>query len=328
MSLVPFADDGPTGKLDLLSVNDLAHRLRCPRQQIEEIACTAGRYYEPFVAKPKPRWFPKRIKPDKRRVIDNPVGAVKELQQQIQQLLLKPLAFPYYMCGGIKGKNLIDNVSMHIGAPVLVTLDIKSFFPTISTKAVYAVWHDLLGCSPPVSGILTRLTTYKRHLPQGAPTSTLLANLVLYTLDNPIRALCEANGVHYSTWIDDLALSGQQAPMIIETAISALHAGGFSISHKKLRIMGSGDQKLLNGVLLNRFPNVVQQRIKQLRSGIHKLTTGEVPPCDLERYCTSLHGAIQQLKTINPRRATRLQDEFERAIKPITGLPQKKYSPQ
>ncbi|MFB3917092.1 MAG: reverse transcriptase family protein [Terriglobales bacterium] len=223
----------------------------------------------------------------------------------------------HYLCGGVKGRTVIDNVSMHIGTPVLVTLDIRNFFPTITPTAVYRVWSEILGCSPSVSSVLTRLTTFKRHLPQGSATSTLLANLVLYSVDAPIREACRANGVQYSTWVDDIALSGKRAPEIIQTAVDALRKAGFSVPHRKLKVMGTGGRMILNKVLLGRFPGVVRERVAQLRSGIHKLRTGAVPGCELGRYCLSLQGAIHHLSSIVPRRAQHLQAEYDEVCESV-----------
>lgn len=308
------ADDGLPRTVRILSVNDLAFKLGYSRTFLEQVANSAGSLHDPFVKPPKLRWFPKNPARPKRRVIDNPVGALKEVQSRIQRRLLKPLVFPSYLCGGVKGKTVIDNVSMHIGTRVLVTIDIKSFFPSISHRMVYAIWNETLQCSPPVAAMLTKLTTFRRHLPQGAPTSTLLANLALYTVDEPIRKACSARGIRYSTWVDDLAFSGNRVSEIFPTAVDALKAGGFRISHRKLRIMGTGGRMILNGVLLGRFPGVVKARIDQLRSGVHKLSTGQVPTSLMERYCQSLTGAIQQLGTICPRKTARLMDKYEAAL--------------
>ena len=311
----PLDADAPPDRLDLRSLNDLAHRLRCSRTEIESVAEVAGRYYQPFEKRPKPRWFAKKAKPSKSRTIDNPTDDLRHLQDRVQKYLLKPLTFPFYLCGGVKGRSVIDNVAMHVGAPVLVTLDIRSFFPSIRHAQVYGIWADLLGCSPPVADVLTKLTTYKRHLPQGAPTSSLLANLVLFTVDAPIRTGCASKEVTYSTWVDDLAFSGKRATSIIETAVNALRQGGFSVSHKKLRIMGNGGRMILNGVLVGRFPAVLPQRISQLRSGIHKIETHEVPPECMVAYCNSLRGAIQNIAVIAPLKAARLQTQLNDALK-------------
>jgi RNA-directed DNA polymerase len=308
----PLSASSPL-RLDLLSVNDLAFRLGYSRGYLEEISAKVGALYEPFPAAPKHRWFPKVLRSPKRRIIDNPANNLKEIQRRIDRCLLRPLVIPHYLYGGIPGKTIIDNVRVHIGTRVLVTLDIKSFFPSITPTMIYELWTRELGCSPPVAKLLTKLTTFKRHLPQGAPTSTMLANMFLFHVDAPIRQACLQHGIRYSTWVDDLAFSGENSRAIISTAVRALNDSGLSVSHKKLRIMGTGGRMILHGILMNRFPNVVRERISNLRSGIHKLQSGAVRAEELDRYCQSLEGAIRQLSTIVPRRASPLWSDFQRA---------------
>src|SRR5207245_666478 len=111
----------------------------------------------------------------------------------------------------------------------LVTIDIMNFFPSITPQQVLAVWRKILNCSPAVAYLLTGLTTCRGRLPQGSATSTLLANLVLSSFDAEIRTVCETNGVCYSSWVDDLAFSGDSAPRIVCHVIAVLMKAGFGV---------------------------------------------------------------------------------------------------
>src|SRR6185436_20457188 len=81
------------------------------------------------------------------------------------------------------------NAFQHLGKHLVVRIDIQDFFSSITDRQIYSVWADKLGNSPPVASLLTTLTTYRRHLPQGAPTSTYLANLVLLGADQVLTQL-------------------------------------------------------------------------------------------------------------------------------------------
>lgn len=296
-----------TGRLDLCSINKLEALLGSPREQIRYVATHAGAYYKPFPKKDRTRPFQKKFKPPKKRIIDNPTGVLKVLQKNVQRNLLRPILLPEYFCGGVKGRTLLDNVMMHLGARVLVTMDIRSFFPSITNMHVYFVWSQLLKCSPRIAGMLTKLTTFERHLPQGAPTSTTLANLVLYSLDAPVRSECDRQNVRYSTWVDDLAFSGDSAREVIDVAVGALGRSGFAVPHKKQKIMGSGTRKVLNKVLIGKFPTVLPERFAQLRSGIHKLRIRQVSKRELGAYLQSLEGSIGQVASIDPRKGKKLR---------------------
>jgi len=307
------------GKLDLYSMNKLEALLGWARTEIRFVANHAGAYYAPFPKKDRIRPFQKKLKPHKKRIIDNPTGRLKGLQKKVQRNLLRPIPLPDYLCGGVKGRTLLDNVTMHLGARVLVTMDIRNFFPSVTSKHVYFVWRRMLNCSPLIADILTKLTTFERHLPQGASTSTTLANLVLCASDAPIRAACEKWNVRYSTWVDDLAFSGASAREIINTAITALGSAGFAVSHKKTKIMGAGSRKVLNKVLMGRFPTILPERLSQLRSGIHKLRSRQVPNDQLVPYIRSLKGSLNQVASIAPRRGKRLCDELAKVLKTFSG---------
>jgi len=303
--------------LNIKSLTALAYRLGLPKDLILSESLRAGRYYRPFTSRSRPPQFATIPREVKERAIDNPVDVIKEIQNRIYQRLLTPLPWPLHICGGIKGKSLLDNINQHLGTGVVVTLDIKSFFPSITTFHVYDVWSDLLRCSPEVAALLTRLTTFERHLPQGASTSSALANLVLYSLDQPIRAYCSQEGILYTTWIDDLAFSGEESRNVINVAVKALRVGGFAVPHRKLRIMPSHRPQILTGLLLNRQPGVLREYVSATRSAIHKLATGCVPAFDRERYLRTLRGRIVYIRMINPRRARPLELRFVLALKTL-----------
>lgn len=298
------------GKLHLYSMGRFESLLNTSREHLRLLASGAGSSYRPFPKRQRLRPFQKKFKPAKIRIIDNPDDALKDFQSRINEKLLKCIAFPHYLCGGVSGKTILDNVLMHFGAAVLVSVDIKSFFRRISNRQVYRVWRETLDCSPRIAALLTQLTTFERHLPQGAPTSSLLANLVLYSVDQPIRDECASRGVTYSTWVDDLAFSGRDARSVISAVVESLRAAGFSISHKKLKVMGPGTRRVLNGVLLGRFPSVLPDRISRLRSGIHKLRMNEVPSGQVDKYIRQLEGGITFVASIVPHKAGRLRSEL------------------
>jgi RNA-directed DNA polymerase len=150
-------------KTRILSLNRLAWTLGIPREVLESLAAVAGHHYRPFLLERQGK---------KPRLIDNPDRCLKDTQRKIYKRLLKDLKFPEYLHGGIKGKSPKTNAAKHLGKRLVVRLDLEDFFPSITNRQVYSVWSRNLDNSPPVSRLLTLLTTYRRRLPQGAPTST------------------------------------------------------------------------------------------------------------------------------------------------------------
>src|SRR5690606_10788268 len=97
--------------------------------------------------------------------------------KRIQKNILLKIDLPNYAFGAVKGKDNVDNAKQHQGKKYKFTTDLKDFFPSITNKAVNEMFVSQ-GFSHKVSGLLTKLTTYKGKIPQGAPTSSTLANLV------------------------------------------------------------------------------------------------------------------------------------------------------
>lgn len=285
------------------------------RNYLRAAAALASRNYAPFEKPSKAKPFSRKTVPPKRRIIDNPLAELKRVQSLIAERLLQPLSLPSHICGGIKGKKVADNAAFHLNSRVLLKIDIKQFFPSITNRHIYWVWSDLLNCSPEISSLLTRLTTFERHLPQGAPTSTLLANLVLYSCDRAIREECRLRDIQYSTWVDDLAFSSYDPRPVIEVVIRSLRLQGFRVSRRKLEIAGPGARRVLNGVVLGRGFGVPPERLSRIRSGIHKLAEGHVPPTQIEQYVRSLRGSIAQIKPINAKKADCLANDLEIAWK-------------
>jgi RNA-directed DNA polymerase len=302
----------PDTKLNLYSMVKCEALLGVTRQHLRRVAERAGSYYRPFPKKDRIRPFQKKFGQAKKspRIIDNPCGELKKLQRRINEEILKPIVLPHYLCGGVPGKSVLDNVLLHLGAPVLATVDIKSFFRRITNRQVYYAWRYTLNCSPKIAVLLTQLTTFERHLPQGAPTSTLLANLVLYSIDQPIRDECARRSVTYSTWVDDLAFSGKEPREVLVVAVACLQNAGFSVSHRKLKIMGPDNRKVLNGVLMDRFPGVLPERIARLRSGIHKLRTHQVAGREMDKYLRQLNSGIAYISSIAPLKGEKLRREL------------------
>lgn len=151
--------------LDLYSMKQVEFLLGRPRSDLKDLSRHATRYYEPFPLNPGRRWFARDIKPAKKRLIDHPIDPLKAIQSRVQERLLSRLVLPEHLLGGVRGKSIVDNAKLHLGAPFLVTIDIKNFFPSITPAQVSEVFRRVLNCSPEISYLLTGLTTCRGRLP-------------------------------------------------------------------------------------------------------------------------------------------------------------------
>ncbi len=302
-------------KLQILSENRLADLLKIPREGLVRLSTGSGPRYGPFTSVKPPRPF-QRLPASKPRPIDNPLRELKFVQKRIYRRLLKPICFPDHIFGAVPKRSVWDNADRHLESSLLVTLDIRQCFPSITNLQVYRVWAELLGCSPPVAGLLTRLTTFRRHLPQGAATSPLLANLFIWMIDETIRTECRRLSVTYSTWIDDLAFSGDSARDLIQPAVEALAAHGLRVKREKIRIMGPRAIKLLTGTRLgSQQIRAPKEKLSRIRSGIHKLRSGLVDERDEERFILGLVGQLRFIDQICPDDVSLYAGELREACK-------------
>lgn len=167
------------------------------------------------------------------RTINPPKEELKDIQKRINGYLVEKVQMPSYAFGGIKHRDNIRNARFHKGQKYVFQTDLKDFFPYITHKMVYETFVRV-GFSHDVSSILTKLTTYKGHLPQGAPTSTTIANLVFVPIGLEIQAIAEREGLRFTTFVDDVTLSSQKDfKHVIPEIIQTITSHGFKISQGK-----------------------------------------------------------------------------------------------
>ena len=137
-----------------------------------------------------------------------PLYSEVNLTQQIQAeerakslRLLYPSGFiyPSIMQGGVSGKSPKSNAQIHTQQDLVLTLDIRDFFPSIRYSRIFDLFIGT-GVSPEVSKVLTRITTYNYHLAQGFPTSSTLANLILAKILPRVTNLCEQYQITFTTY--------------------------------------------------------------------------------------------------------------------------------
>ena len=219
--------------------------LREPEERVRHIVEHINQYYDEF----------KRFKTDKQgnkrrnkpqyvakygeywsRTINPPKERLKIIQKRINAYLVEHIKMPNYAFGGVKGKDNIKNARIHKGQKYVFQTDLKDFFPFITNRMVYAMFVKN-GFSPDVASILTKLTTFKGHLPQGSPTSTTIANLVFVPVGDELQSIAEREGLRFTTFVDDVTMSSQQdfkdiVPEIIKR-IQPEVSRGFKVSHAK-----------------------------------------------------------------------------------------------
>jgi len=169
----------------------------------------------------------------KERPIDPSRDKLRDLQNRIYERILKKIPLPPHVMGSRRGKNNIDNAADHRGGLFHFETDLKNFFGFATSKMVFDALRTQ-GYSPDICHILTQLTTFKGHIPQGAPTSAILANLVGLSFDKPILALCAEHQIKYTRYVDDLWFSAEHSFTALEQPIlRVIEDNQFLYSHRK-----------------------------------------------------------------------------------------------
>jgi len=170
----------------------------------------------------------------KSRLISPSKMKLSLVQDRIKDRILIQIPLPEYIHGGRKKHDGLTNAKEHQGKNNHFCTDLKDFFPYVSNKKVYNVF-DSLGFIPDIARRLTRLVTYNGHLPQGASTSTAMANLVFYfEIGKPLEKLLKDKNITMTSFVDDLSLSSEQKFDGIENLVLAqILKAGFLYNHQK-----------------------------------------------------------------------------------------------
>jgi retron-type reverse transcriptase len=252
------------------------------------------------------------------RPIDAPREKLKSVQKLTNERILQPTRIHRSAIGGIPGKRLIDNLKIHIGKPMVANFDLKSFFTNISCRQVFETFRAI-GISPKVAEVLTRLTTFKGRIPQGAPTSTMLANIVAgyekqRCLDRRIEGLCRDHGSQHRRWIDDLAISGPKyLPKLKGTVETIIEQSGFKLNIDKISFASDKEPQVVTGHLVNVKPNIRKDERRRLRAILHKCRTigpERVAEDSTERLRNRLRGKIAHIRSVNPELGDKFLKDF------------------
>jgi len=252
----------------------------------------------------------------KLRHIDNPKDDLKRVQKKILRRLLEPVELPDYFFGAVPKRSVGCHAKRHLGATTIVKMDIESYYPNITARHVYKVWTAVLGCSPEIAALLTKLTTCNFYLPQGAPTSPALANLLLTSFYDPVVKICVDLGVTTTVWVDDLTFSGPRVREVIEPARQTFAANGLKISRQKLEILGPRDAKHVTGPRLGlEALRASSETLSDIRAGLFHLRCGRFTAKGKAKDVQSLQGKIAYVRSICPADAEVAEAELLNIVK-------------
>lgn len=232
------------------------------------------------------------------RVIDVPYPTLLFIQRWIYSNILVNIPVSPYCHGFRPKRSIITNASWHVKSRELVKFDLSDFFPSIGINRIIALFREI-GYNYNVSFYLASLCTLKDCLPQGAPTSPCLSNLVARPLDYRLMKLAKKNHLHYTRYADDLTFSGESVRISLMNSIEKIITDeGFLVNHGKTRLYRRYCKRIVTGICVSdklSVPREYKRKIKQEVFYIRKyglLDHLEKIKSKQQRYCASLLGRI------------------------------------
>ncbi|HDR2372842.1 TPA: retron St85 family RNA-directed DNA polymerase, partial [Enterobacter asburiae] len=226
----------------LQSIEDLSVKTRLPHALLSQYLTDNSRYYCHIKVPKKTSGY---------RSIDSPNRQLKALQRWILRNILEKLQSSPYATGFISGISLKQNVQPHSGNQYILKLDIKDFFPSIKASYVYSIFRAA-GYSKKIAFHLTSICTLNGYLPQGAPSSPCLSNLVSLRMDQRIGKYCDRHALTYTRYADDISISGNKLSVIKKawTVVKLIICEeGYSINKKKEMLSGARSRREITGII-------------------------------------------------------------------------------
>ncbi|HEX6123262.1 MAG TPA: reverse transcriptase family protein [Ktedonobacterales bacterium] len=275
------------------------------------------------------------------RVILAPRRALKALQRKVLTGIAARVPVAGSTHGFVVGRSILTNARVHAGKRVVLRLDLKDFFPSVTYPRVRGLFIAL-GYPFAVAAALALLCTEydrrpferdgtryyisvgPRHLVQGAPTSPALANLVAWRLDRRLGGLAANRGFTYTRYADDLTFSGEDAEAanrLRATAQRIIAAEQFTVNTAKTRIARRSARQLVTGLVVNEAPATPRALRRRLRAILHNAARTGLEAQNRDghaHYAAHLQGLIAYVGAANPQHAATLRAALQRATGPST----------
>lgn len=221
-----------------------------------------------------------------KRLISAPKKKLKSIQRVISQSLSNVYSPRKSAHGFIQGKSILTNASMHVDKKFVLNIDILGFFDSLHFGRVRNLFQSYpLNLTQSVATVLAHICCLNGKLPQGAPTSPIISNMIAYKLDKDLHQLALTNRSTYTRYVDDITFSFTQSrrrlPRDIVTVLkennlklgekltSIIEKNGFKINNEKTRCFSQNFRQVVTGLVVNERANVSRNFIRQTRSMIY-----------------------------------------------------------
>ncbi len=280
------------------------------------------------------------------RLLEVPEQRLRRAQRKLLQTVLALIPTGDAAHGFVPGRSAATGAARHTGADTVICLDLTTFFARVRAGRIYGTLRQS-GFSEPVAHTITGLCTNAvppaalaamppggspeerfalrralatSHLPQGAPSSPMLANLAIRRLDSRLTGWAAAVGATYTRYADDLAFSGgpdlaKRADAFVRGARRIIEDEGHAANATKTRVRHQGVRQAVTGIVVNQRLNVARADYDRLKATIHNCVV-HGPHAQNHRqvddFRAHLLGRISWVESLNAGRGERLRAEFAR----------------
>jgi RNA-directed DNA polymerase len=258
MSRVPFSQ--------IRTVEGLAANLGCTPADLQTFSSGDQRQFYTRLE------IPKKGKRTGFRIVHAPIQHLALIQKNLARWITALTEFDECVQGFVPHRSIGKNAKLHLGARLVLHVDLQDFFDAIRFDAVVRAF-GVLGFAPPLAELLSRVCTLNRQLPQGASTSPALANLVCAGLDVDLKRIASSNDCTYSRYADDITISGDTLPET-ESIAAIVAAHGFRLRDEKCRIQRRGRTQYVTGLTIadTTMPRVARVQKRRLRLEMYYAT--------------------------------------------------------
>ena len=218
------------------------------------------------------------------RCITAPTRQLKALQRSLNNVFQDVYRVKPSVHGFVHKRSIRTNAEAHIGKRYILNIDIQNFFPAINFGRVRGLFMGPPYHRPPsVATVLAQLCCHANQLPQGAPTSPIVANMICAKLDSQLQHTAQTFRCYYTRYADDMTFSTNIATfpsaLAIINALGQIEIGptltqvirdnGFQINQQKVRLQQRRERQEVTGLTVNKFPNVNRSYIRQIRAMLY-----------------------------------------------------------
>ncbi len=274
------------------------------------------------------------------RTISAPKQKLKRLQYWVTENILNRLPVCDQVHGFAKERSILTNASPHLEKDIVVNLDLKDFFPSISYKRVKGLFRKF-GYSEQLSILLALICTEaqtrqvelngqtwyiqknRRSLPQGSPASPAISNLIAYTLDKRLEGIAKKYNFTYTRYADDLTFSAykeqeRNITKLLYFIRKVIREEGFTVHPEKTQIMRKNRQQRVTGIVVNQRPNIDRQQLRRFRALLHHI---EVNGWQQQQWGHpsgylphSIEGYINFIRMVHPHKAKKFEEQLMKIV--------------